>query len=162
MTQISPNITLAEATNSTTAVRKGISNVPDEIQIENMKMLAEKVFEPLRTYLSMKRGKDTPIKITSFFRSVELNKAVGGSATSQHCTGQAMDIETSYPDFNNKDLFLSIRDKSAFDQLIWEFSDKNNPDMPAWVHISFNKKENRKQILKAISENGRTKYIPFV
>lgn len=161
MTNISVHISLKEATHSETAIRKGIANIPNEKQIENMKNLAEKIFEPLRTFISMKRGKDTPIRINSFFRSIELNKAIGGSATSQHCTGEAMDIETDYPDFNNKDLFLTIKDKSSFDQIIWEFSDTNNPDMPAWIHVSYKKEGNRKQVLKAISENGQTKYIPF-
>lgn len=156
---ISAHITLSEATNSNTATRKGIANIPNDAQIENMKQLADKVFEPLRTYISMKRGKNTPIKITSFFRSVELNKAVGGSGTSQHCLGQAMDIETNYPDFTNKDLFLTIRDKSTFDQLIWEFG---NDQQPNWVHVSYKKDGNRKQVLKAISENGSTKYVQFL
>lgn len=157
--KISEHITLGEATNSSTAIRKGISNIPNDVQIENMKQLSDKVFEPLRTYIGMKRGKDTPIKITSFFRCVELNKAVGGSATSQHCTGEAMDIETNYPDFTNRDLFLAIRDKSTFDQLIWEFG---NDQQPNWVHVSYKKEGNRKQVLKAISQNGQTKYVPFL
>ncbi|OHB99889.1 MAG: hypothetical protein A2Z57_11185 [Planctomycetes bacterium RIFCSPHIGHO2_12_39_6] len=156
---ISAHITLSEAITSTTAIRKGINNVPDAIQVENMKQIADKVFEPLRTYIGMKRGKNTPIKITSFFRSVELNKAVGGSGSSQHCKGEAMDIQTNYPDFTNRDLFLAIRDKSTFDQLIWEFGTDQNP---AWIHVSYKKEGNRKQVLKAISENGGTKYIPFL
>src|SRR3990167_10086952 len=138
---ISEHITFQEATNSATAARKGILNIKNEKQIENMKILAEKVFEPLRHYISLKRGKTTAIRINSFFRSEELNKVIGGSATSQHCNGQAIDISCNYPDFNNKDLFLAIRDKSAFDQLISEFP-KNN--IPSWVHVSFNKDGNRK------------------
>jgi hypothetical protein len=156
--KISAHITLKEATKSQEAIRLGIDNTPNEQELENMKLLADRVFEPLRTYISMKRGKDTPIMINSFFRSKLVNEKIGGSMTSQHCLGQAMDIETNYDDFTNKDLFLSIKDKSAFDQLIWEFGDDKEP---AWVHVSYKKEGNRKQILMAISENGTTKYIPF-
>jgi hypothetical protein len=156
---ISKHITIGEATHSDTAIRKGIANIPDEKTIERMKLVAGSVFEPLRTYISMKRGKDTPIKITSFYRCEELNKAIGGSASSQHCLGEAMDIEAGYADFNNKDLFMAIRDKSAFDQLIWEMGDDKQP---AWVHVSYRKEGNRKQVLRAFSENGQTKYKPFI
>jgi hypothetical protein len=142
-----------------------MDNTPNETELAAMKLLAQHVFEPLRTYVSMKRGKDSPIKINSFFRSDEVNKAIGGAvdkngiSSSQHCKGEAMDIETNYPDFNNRFLFLAIKDKSAFDQLIWEFGDENEP---AWVHVSYKKEGNRKQVLKAVREDGKTKYIPFV
>jgi len=159
---ISAHITLKEATTSADAIRNGIDNTPNEEEIVAMKLLAEKIFEPLRTYISMKRGKDSPIHINSFFRSKLVNEKIGGSATSQHCKGEAIDIECAYPDFNNKDLFLAIKDKSSFDQLIWEFSDPTNPEMPAWVHVSYSKNKNRKEIKKAIKEDGKTKYIPFV
>lgn len=155
---ISEHITLTEATRSDAAKRKGISNIPSEAHIENMKLIAERVFEPLRQYISLKRNKDTPIRINSFFRSEAVNKEIGGSATSQHCKGEAMDLECNYPDFNNKDLFHTIKERGAYDQLIAEFGDENNP---AWVHVSFRKTDNRMQVLKAISENGRTKYVPY-
>lgn len=159
MNNISEHISFQEATKSEAASRKGIANVPNEEQISNMKLLAEKVFEPMRLYISNNiRKKNTPIQINSFFRSAEVNKAVGGSTTSQHCKGEAIDIECHYSDFTNKDLFLLIKGKSVFDQLIWEFGDDKQP---AWVHVSFNKDNNRKQVLRAISENGKTKYIPF-
>lgn len=155
---LSTHITLKEATTSPEAIRNGLDNTPSAVEIESMRQLAEKVFEPLRSYISMKRGKDTPIKINSFFRSAEVNKLIKGSSTSQHCKGEAMDIETNYPDFNNKFLFLVIKEKSTFDQLIWEFG---NNDEPAWVHVSYSKNGNRKQVLRAVKENGLTKYIPF-
>jgi zinc D-Ala-D-Ala carboxypeptidase len=160
MTQISRHITLEEATISESAVRAGIPNIPDETQLANMQTTANMVFEPLRTYISdVIRKKDTPIHINSFFRSVAVNGLVGGSATSQHCKGQAMDLSVNYPDFSKKDLFNLIKTRSAFDQLIWE---AGNDDQPAWVHVSYNKNGNRKQILKAIVVNGSMTYIPFV
>jgi len=161
MNRISEHISYAEATRSSEAIRLCIDNVPTEEHLENMKLIAEKVFEPLRKYVSMKRGKDSPIHINSFYRSPELNKRINGSPTSQHCLGQAMDIECHYSDFNNKDLFMAIKEKAAFDQLIFEFTEPNDSSQPAWVHVSYNKYGNRKQVLRAIKENGKTKYIPF-
>lgn len=156
--KISEHISFAEATRSEYAIRKKIANLPGEEELLNMKLWAEKVFEPLRAYISQKRGKDTPIHINSMFRSIAVNKAIGGSSTSQHCKGEAGDLETNYPDFTNKDLFLAIKERGVFDQLIWEFGTDNEP---AWVHVSYSKKGNRRQILKAISKRGKTIYIPF-
>lgn len=161
MNNISDHISFAESIKSVEAIRLGMDNIPGEKEIASMKLLAEKVFEPLRSYITLKRGKDSPIHINSFFRSKEVNENIRGSKSSQHVLGEAIDIECSYPDFNNKDLFLTIKDKCAFDQLIWEFSDPNNQDIPAWVHVSYKKEGNRKQVLKAIKEDGQTKYIPF-
>lgn len=165
MEKISDHITMAEAIRSEVAVRKGLSNNPTPQQIENMKMWAEKVFEPTRAYVSQLRGKDTPLLLTSFLRTVAVNAAVGGSGTSSHCAGEktgieeaAGDIEANYPDFTNKDLFMLIKEKIAFDQLIWEFGDENQP---AWVHVGFRRQGNRMQVLRAISENGATKYITY-
>ena len=165
MTQISKHITLAEAIRSDAASREGLDNTPNAQQTANIKLWAEKVFEPLREFISVKRKKDTPIHINSIYRSVAVNAAIKGSPTSQHCAGEksgkseaAGDIETHYPDFTNKDLFLLIKEKGTFDQLIWEFGDDKEP---AWVHVSYCKDANRKQILKAVKINGETKYIPF-
>ena len=163
--KISEHISLSEATRSDAAVRAGIANLPNEQAFANIKMWAEKVFEPLREYVSLKRGKDSPLIINSIYRNIEVNKLIKGSPTSSHCAGDtskieeaAGDIEAHYPDFTNKDLFMLVKEKGAWDQLIWEFG---NEKQPAWVHIGFRKQNNRKQILKAISENGQTKYIPF-
>lgn len=157
--KISAHISLAEAIRSEAATRKGIPNDPTPEHLENMKIWAEKVFEPLRSYISTKRKKDSPIHINSIYRSPAVNKAIGGSKTSQHCLGLAGDIEAHYPDFTNKDLFLAIKDRGVFDQLIWEFGDNKEP---AWVHVSYNPAGNRKQILKALSKNGKTVYEPFI
>ena len=150
MIQISEHITLAEACHSFTAKRKGIDNTPDLIQGVAMVLLADNVFEPLREYVG------GPIKITSMFRSPELNKALGGSKTSQHCKGQAMDIDDVYGYKTNREMFTFIWDELDFDQLIWEFGDDENP---AWIHVSYvSDTVNRRQVLKAYKENGKTKY----
>ena len=150
MDNISDHITFKESINSFTAKRKGIENVPDEYQITNMYILAHKVFEPLRKWVG------GPIKINSFFRSTELNKAIGGSSKSQHCEGRAMDIDDVYGHKTNSEMFEYIKEKLDFDQLIWEFGDDEEPD---WIHVSYcSSDENRKRCLKAYKENGKTKY----
>jgi len=150
MSKISDHITLSEGVNSYTAKRKGIENIPDEYQITNMYILANKVFEPLRKWVG------GPIKINSFFRSSELNEAIGGSSKSQHCEGRAMDIDDVYGHKSNAEMFEYIKENLDFDQLIWEFGDDKNPD---WLHVSYcSSDENRKRCLKAYREKGKTKY----
>lgn len=152
--KISEHISYNEATKSATAVKKGIVNCPNGTELQNMQTLAEKVFEPLRAALGNK-----PLRITSFFRSIKLNELIGGSRTSQHCKGQAMDIDADNSHTTNKEVFMYIADNLDFDQLIWEFGDNLNPD---WVHVSYvSEHQNRKQILKAIRQNGKVKYISY-
>jgi hypothetical protein len=116
-----------------------------------MEIIAKKVFEPLREAV------DAPIKINSFFRSEKLNKAIGGSGKSQHCQGRAIDIDDVYGSVSNAYMFYYIKDNLDFDQLIWEFGTDANPD---WVHVSYvDEDSNRKRCLKAIREDGKTKYI---
>ena len=148
--KVSDNITYKEALRSNTAKRLGIENVPDEFTFETMQITAEHVFEPVRKHFN------EPIYISSFYRCEELNKAIGGSSKSQHCKGEAIDIDDVYSKATNADFFNYIKDKLEFDQLIWEFGDDKNPD---WVHVSYSLGNNRMRILKAIKENGRTKYI---
>lgn len=147
--RISKHISIKEATRSNTAERLGIDNFPDSPTLVNMQALAENVFEPLREHFGH------PIYITSFYRSPELNKAIGGSSRSQHCKGQAIDIDDVIGSSTNADFFNYIKDNLEFDQLIWEFG---NDDSPNWVHVSYNASNNRGNILKAIKENGKTKY----
>ena len=149
MPKISEHITYAEATVSNKAKQLGISNTPNEKELRAMKLLADKVFEPLRKWY----GK--PIQVTSFFRSAKINKAIGGSATSQHSLGQAIDIDTVS---DNKKLFDYIKDNLPFDQLIWEHGNDSAPD---WVHVSYSEVRNRKQVLKAVRKNGKTIYLPY-
>ena len=126
---LSKHVTLAEFQDSPTATTHGINNKMNESQIASAKLLCENVFEPLRLYLN------TPINISSGFRSLQLNKMIGGAKTSQHTKGEAMDIKIGAKGFN------FIKDKLEFDQLIWEFGNDENP---SWVHVSFSVK-NRKQ-----------------
>lgn len=146
---ISEHITYKEATASSKAKQLGISNTPNEKELRAMKLLADKVFEPLRKWY----GK--PIQVTSFFRSAKINKAIGGSATSQHSFGQAVDIDTVS---DNKKLFDYIKDNLPFDQLIWENGDDN---VPGWIHVSYTETHNRKQVLRAVRRGGKTIYLPY-
>ena len=151
MVRISKHITYKEATRSATALRLGIENVPNQYELQNMEMVAKKVFEPLREAV------DAPIKINSFFRCEELNKAIGGSTKSQHCQGRAIDIDDVYGSVSNAFMYYYIKDNLDFDQLIWEFGTDHNPD---WVHVSYvDADSNRKRCLKAYREDGKTKYI---
>ncbi len=150
MENISNNITYAEAIHSSTAKRKAIDNTPSPTQIEAMKLLAEKVFEPLRKWV------DGPIKVNSFFRSSSLNEAIGGAASSQHCKGQAMDIDDVYGRKSNAEMFNWIKENLDFDQMIWEFGTDTQPN---WLHISYvSKEDNRNKCLKAYKEYNTTKY----
>jgi zinc D-Ala-D-Ala carboxypeptidase len=151
--QLSKNLSLAEVMRSETAKRKGISNMPTPEHIENFKLLAEKVFQPIREHFGR------AIHISSGYRSAALNKAVGGSLSSQHCSGEAIDIDMDGTDVTNAQIFNFIKDNLEFDQLIWEFGTDSNPD---WVHVSYESKgKQRKQILKAVKKGGATSYVPY-
>jgi len=153
MEKISEHITFVEATKSQSAVRAGIANIPNDQQLASMKQLAEKVFEPLRNQI----GK--PIGISSFFRSAALNSKVGGSTSSQHCKGEAMDLDADiFGGLTNKQIFDFILANMTFDQLIWEFGNNINPD---WVHVSYKVSGNRHQVMKSVSVGGVTKYLNF-
>tara|TARA_R100000781_G_scaffold52103_1_gene34240 strand:- start:270 stop:725 length:456 start_codon:yes stop_codon:yes gene_type:complete len=148
---ISKHISYKEGVYSTTAIRRGIDNTPNDDQLHFMELIAEEIFEPLRMYVG------GPIKINSFFRCPELNTAIGGSTTSQHCKGQAMDIDDTYGRMTNAEMYHWIKEHLDFDQMIWEFGDDDNPD---WVHISYvSEEKNRNRCLKAYRENGKTKYM---
>ena len=150
---ISKHISYKEATRSITAKRLGVENAPSEEHVTNMQILAEKVFEPLRTHV----GK--PICINSMYRSSDLNKAIGGSKTSQHCKGQAMDVDDKYGHATNAEMFEFIKDNLSFDQLIWEFGTEEEPD---WVHVSYvDNHTNRGERLIAYKKDGKTKYKYF-
>jgi hypothetical protein len=151
--QLSKNLTLAEVTRSESAKRKGISNEPTPEHIENFKKLAEKVFQPIREHFGV------PIHISSGYRSKALNTAIGGSLSSQHCRGEAIDIDMDGSSITNKQVFDYIKDNLVFDQMIWEFGTDKNPD---WVHVSYESTgKQRKQILKAVRTNGKTSYVIY-
>ena len=144
---ISKYVSFEEATKSATATRKGIDNTPSEDIIKVMETTAKNVFDPLREKVG-------PIRVTSFYRCPALNKAIGGSKSSQHMKGEAIDM--SGMKVSNRELFKAACELE-FDQLIWEFGTDQNPD---WIHISYSKK-NRKQILRARKVNGATRYEPM-
>jgi hypothetical protein len=151
--QLSKNLALAEVMRSETAKRKGISNMPTPEHIENFKLLAEKVFQPIREHFGV------PIILSSGYRSKELNTAVGGALSSQHCTGEAIDIDMDGTTVTNKQIFDFIKDNLNFDQMIWEFGTDSNPD---WVHVSYESTgKQRKQILKAVKSGKGTSYVPY-
>jgi hypothetical protein len=133
MDNISEHITYIEATQSPTALRFGINNIPTEYQLFAMRIVAHTCFEPLRIWY----GK--PIKINSFFRNTLLNEKVGGSKTSSHCKGEAIDISAGSK-AENKKLFDWCKKNLVFDQLINEYD-------YTWVHISFRQGDNRNMIL---------------
>ncbi len=152
--KLSEHLSLSEVTRSESAKRNQISNMPTGEHIANFMLLAEKIFEPIREHFGV------PIHISSGYRSKELNAKIGGSATSQHCKGQAIDIDMdgSTNGVTNADVFNYIKDNLPFDQLIWEFGNDTNPD---WVHVSYNVKQ-RGEILKAVKINNVTKYIKYI
>ena len=148
---ISKHISYKEGVHSNTAIRRGIDNTPTDDQLYFMEIVAEEVFEPLREWVG------GPIKINSFYRCPELNTAIGGSATSQHCKGQAMDIDDTFGKATNAEMYNFIKEHLDFDQMIWEFGDDDNPN---WVHVSYvSPEKNRNRCLKAYKENGKTKYM---
>lgn len=148
MMKLTTNLSLAEVTYSATALRKGIANEPTVTHLINLKAVAENIFQPCRNHF----GK--PLRVTSGYRSKELNKAIGGSNNSQHSKGEALDMQST-EGYTNRDLFMFIKDHLEFDQLIGEFPD----DMGefAWVHCSYTT-ENRGEVLIAYKENGKTRY----
>lgn len=151
--KLSENLHLSEVTRSESAKRNGIPNTPAPEHIENLKALAEKIFQPIRDHFKK------PIRISSGYRSKELNAKIGGSATSQHSKGQAIDIDMDGTDITNRQIFDFVKDNLNFDQLIYEFGDDDNPN---WVHISYNRNgQQRGQVLKAYKLNGQTKYFPY-
>lgn len=151
MKKISEHVSYKEGVYSNTAKRLGIDNTPGQYELQNMELLAEKIFEPLRKYVN------GPIAINSFYRSPELNQAIGGSSKSQHCEGRAIDIDDTYGYMSNKEMYEYIKNNLDFDQMIWEFGTDDNPD---WVHVSYVDHDfNRQRCLKAYKEDGKTKYM---
>jgi hypothetical protein len=150
---LSKHVSKKESVYSITAKRLGLDNEPEAEHIPNMELICEKIFEPLR------EAAGGPIKINSFYRGAKLNKAIGGSKSSQHCKGQAMDIDDSYAYMTNAEMYNYIKENLSFDQLIWEFGTDDNPD---WVHVSYVSEEaNRGKCLKAYRSPGQrgTKYM---
>ena len=145
--RLSKNFVLSEITRSNTAKRLGISNEPTKEHLENTQRIVSVLLQPLRDSLG-------PIRISSGYRNPSLNRAIGGSSKSQHCKGEALDIQFwEGGKMNNKAIYNWILDSGLeFDQMINEFDF-------AWIHISLKEKDNRKQVLEAYKdEDGDTKY----
>ena len=167
MSKVSKYVSLSEVTHSNTAKSKGLDNTPTEEQLELIKSAAENVFDKLR------EASKGPVKINSVFRGPELNKAIGGSKTSQHCVGldpdsrsygAAFDVDDYYwtrglNEMNNTEMGDYIRENLDFDQLIYEFPING---YPKWIHFSYRPDgKNRKQVLIATKRSGKTKYLPY-
>ena len=148
---LSVNLTLSECIKSATAKRLGLENNPTAEHLDNLVAIAQNVFQPLREHFGV------PIAVTSGYRSKELNKAIKGSKHSQHCKGQALDLDAHvFQRITNKLIYEYIKDNLEFDQLIWEFGTDEEPD---WVHVSFRKDGgNRKATLRARRQGGKTTY----
>ena len=148
--QLSKHLSLAEVIRSESAKRLGLSNMPTPQHTENFKKLAENVFEHIRNHFNI------PIHISSGYRSQALNAAIGGSLSSQHCKGEAIDVDMDGTAITNKQVFDYIKDNLSFDQLIWEFGNAGNPD---WVHVSYSASgKQRKEVLKASKSGSKTVY----
>ena len=150
--KLSKNLSLAEVVRSDTAKRLDIDNTPPKEHIDNLKIIAEKVFQPIRDHFNC------PIHVSSGYRGEALNRVIKGSTTSLHMQGCALDIDMDFTDVSNKDIFNYIKDNLEYDTLIWEFM--NNDNSPKWVHVSYREGKNRKQVLEAYKDeiSGLTKY----
>jgi hypothetical protein len=151
--QLSKHLTLQIASASATATARKIPNVPTGSAIDSLKLLGKNIYDPII-------DKFGPVQVTSGFRTLALNNAIGGAKDSQHMRGEALDLVSIKPGTNNADLFNFVRQNLPFDQLIWEFgTDKN----PAWIHVSYNTRgsRQRQEIILARKVNGATKYTPF-
>lgn len=147
---LSKNVSIADGIRSATATRLGINNFPTKEHLANMKLTAQKVYEPLREKVG-------ELRITSFYRSPALNRSISGTATnSQHTVGQAIDIQAVSGD--NRKLFEEAIKLPEFDQIIWEFGTKERPD---WVHVAYSKDRSRKSIIRATKGSKGTVYTLY-
>jgi hypothetical protein len=150
--KLSENLDLSEVTRSESAKRHGINNQPTPEHIENFKLLAKKIFQPIREHFGV------PIRISSGYRSKELNAKIGGSKTSDHCFGYAIDIDNDGTSITNNEIFDYIKDNLKFKQLIAEFPIDGNL---SWVHVSYDKNNLKNEILVAKKLYGKTVYIHY-
>lgn len=144
------NFTLQELTKSETALRNDLDNTPGDEVIANLKLLCEKVLQPIRDHFA--KG----VKVNSGYRSPEVNAAVGGSRTSDHCKGMAADIEI--PGLPNAELAEWIESNLEYTQVILEFYTPGVPDS-GWVHVSYDPNNVKKQSLTAVKQQGKTVYL---
>ena len=149
--KLSKYVSLSEVVHSDNAKRLGIDNSPTEEHKENLKTLSVEVFDKVREFVG------GPLFISSGYRSEALNKATpGASKTSDHSTGCALDLDCDrFGGKKNSEIFNYIKDNLEFKQLIWEFGNSVEPD---WIHVSYKKGANKKQILRAVKRGGKTIY----
>ena len=148
---LTANFSLTEMVKSETALRHGMENTPGETEIAALRLLCEKVLQPVRDHYGV------GVKVNSGFRHPDVNAAVGGSKTSDHCRGQAADIEI--PGVANADLAVWIMENLDYTQLILEFYTPGILDS-GWVHVSYNPTNLKKENLTATKKNGKTVYLP--
>ena len=154
--KLSKNFSLDEMTKSQTAIRMGLSNNPSEGEVENLRLLCERVLQPVRDHFNH------TVTISSGYRSEILSAKIGSSSASQHCKGEAADFEIFGVD-NNK-VSDWIKENLMFDQLILEYYEPGQPNS-GWVHVSYNRDVNlnRKEYLMAIkNSSGKTEYKPIL
>ena len=139
--KLSTNLSYKEAIRSNTAEREGIDNTPTDEELLNMQAVAKRIFQPIRDHAGC------AIHVSSFFRCLELNRAVGGADSSQHTKGEAIDLNGKrYGGISNAEIFEFILVNLDFDQMIWEYG---TDDEPAWVHVSYKRNgHNRKEVLR--------------
>ena len=149
--KLSENLTLREAIKSNTATRLGIDNTPEQWEINNLRAIAENIFQPVRDHFGV------PIGVSSGYRCKELNTAIGGSKYSQHMIGEALDIDADiYGKVTNAEIFNYIKNNLEWDQMIWEFGDDEEPN---WVHVSYKEAgTNRKQLRRAYRDEKGVYY----
>jgi len=147
-------LTLEDCSKSQTAINKGIDNTPPQEVITNLNQLAINVYDPLTDHFGFK------IPFSSCYRSPALNKAIGGAKNSDHCKGLAYDFDLDNSGFQitNSALFMWAIENLQYKQIIWEHGTSKNP---AWVHISYEKGNNKREILVATKVNGKTVYSPY-
>ena len=153
--KLSKNLSLAEVVRSETAKRLDIDNNPTKEHLDNLKAIAENVFQPIRDHFNC------PIHVSSGYRSEDLNRAIRGSKMSLHMKGCALDIDMDFTNVSNTEVFNYIKDNLEFDTLIWEFN--NEDGSPKWVHVSYREGKNRKQVIEAYRDpiTQITKYKPY-
>ena len=154
--QLSKNFSLAEMTKSQTAIRAGLANNPSEGEVENLRLLCERVLQPIRDHFNH------TVTISSGYRNAILSRKIGSSEKSQHCQGEAADFEIFGTP--NNEVSDWIKENLMFDQLILEYWEPGQPNS-GWVHVSYKKEinSNRKEYLMAIKdENGKTSYKPIM
>ena len=151
--KLSANFTVAEYVKSQTATRHGIDNEMSSEHRANAERLFANVVQPIRQQFGV-------TMITSGYRSPELNAKIGGSSKSQHCKGQAVDLECVHE--SNADVAMWIENNLDFDQLILEFYTPGDP-RSGWIHVSYNEDgKNRKSVLTASRINGKTVYLSLI